>query len=157
MTVGELAERTGVSRKAIRELEGRGLIYTVGRSESNYRLFDESALWCVQMISRLRSLGLTLAEIEQFGKAYLERPGEPPGPRLDLLLERVQRRVAEKLTELEQILPRIDAFRAANAAALAGEPGARLGPPDPRRQRHGPPDSGTAKPSRERDALRKRS
>jgi MerR family regulatory protein len=47
MTVGELARRTGLSHKAIRELEGRGLIYSAGRSESNYRLFDQTALWCV--------------------------------------------------------------------------------------------------------------
>lgn len=134
MTVGELAERTGVTRKVIRELEGRGLIYTVGRSESNYRLFDEDALWCVQMITGLRSLGLTLAEIEQFSNAYLEKPGEPPGPRLDLLLQRVQQRVAAQLSELEQLRQRIESFRAANALALAGEPGARLGPPDPRRR-----------------------
>lgn len=136
MTVGELAERTGVSRKTIRDLEGRGLIYTAGRSEANYRLFDEEALWCVQMITGLRSLGLTLNEIERFGKEYLKQPGEPSGPRLDLLLERVERRVTKQLAELEQLLSRIEAFRVARAAALAGEPGAELGPPDPRRRRN---------------------
>jgi DNA-binding transcriptional MerR regulator len=70
MTVGELAERTGISRKAIRDLEQRGLVYSAGRSESNYRLYDEEALWCVRMITDLRSLGLTLAEIQQFGADY---------------------------------------------------------------------------------------
>jgi MerR family copper efflux transcriptional regulator len=135
MTVGELSEQTGVSRKAIRELEGRGLIYTAGRSESNYRLFGEEALWCVQMITGLRSLGLTVGEIEQFAAYYLARPNEPPGPRLDVLLERVDRRVQAQRAELEQILARVAAFRAANTDALAGKPGAELGPPDPRRSR----------------------
>jgi MerR family copper efflux transcriptional regulator len=60
MTVGELAERMRISRKAIRDLEQRGLIYSAGRSESNYRPYGEEALWCVQMITGLRSLGLTL-------------------------------------------------------------------------------------------------
>jgi hypothetical protein len=32
--------------KALREYEDLGLIYTVGRSAGNYRLFDEEALWC---------------------------------------------------------------------------------------------------------------
>jgi hypothetical protein len=45
MTVGELACRTGMSAKAIRQFEGLGLIYSAGRSEANYRLFDESAIW----------------------------------------------------------------------------------------------------------------
>src|SRR5262244_3975894 len=93
MTVGELAERTGISRKAIRSLEERGLIYSAGRSESNYRLYDEDALWCVQMISGLRSLGLTLGEIERFAADYLERPEEAAGPMLAALLETVHRRV----------------------------------------------------------------
>ncbi len=47
MTVGELARRTGMSAKAIPEFEGLGLIYSAGRSEANYRLFDESAIWCI--------------------------------------------------------------------------------------------------------------
>jgi DNA-binding transcriptional MerR regulator len=135
MTVGELAERTGISRKAIRDLEQRGLIYSAGRSEANYRLYDEDALWCVQMIAGLRSLGLTLAEIQQFGADYQTRPGEHAGPRLAALLERAQQRVTAQLAELEQILQRIQAFREANAAALAGRPDAHLGPPDPRRHR----------------------
>jgi hypothetical protein len=46
MTIGQLARRTGVSIKTLREYERLGLIYTLGRSESNYRLFDESAFWC---------------------------------------------------------------------------------------------------------------
>lgn len=62
ITVGSLARRTGMSRKTIRELEGLGLIYSAGRSEANYRLFDEQpALWCVSTVRDLRSLGLELA------------------------------------------------------------------------------------------------
>ena len=45
MTVGELSRRTGIWRKAVRELERLGLIYNARRSEANYRLFDESAIW----------------------------------------------------------------------------------------------------------------
>jgi MerR family copper efflux transcriptional regulator len=64
MTIGQLAAKTGLSIRTIRELEGRGLIYTAGCSEANYRLFDSSALWCCQVITNLRSLGLTIKEIE---------------------------------------------------------------------------------------------
>jgi DNA-binding transcriptional MerR regulator len=99
-------------------------------------LYGEDALWCVQMISGLRSLGLTLAEIERFGADYLAQPGAPAGPRLAALLEQVQERTSVRLAELEQLRGRIEAFREANAAALAGEPGARLGPPDPHRRGH---------------------
>ena len=100
MTVGELARRTGMSAKAIRQFEGLGLIYSAGRSEANYRLFDESAIWCVQVIGNLRSLGLTIKEIQQLVALYLDRPGEPIGPRLAKLLDRAERRIEQRREEL---------------------------------------------------------
>lgn len=42
---------TGLSIKAIREYERLGLIYSVGRSEGDYRMFDASALWCAGVIA----------------------------------------------------------------------------------------------------------
>ena len=120
MTVGELARRTGMSAKAIRQFEALGLIYSAGRSEANYRLFDESAMWCVQVISNLRSLGLTIKEIQQLAAVYLDRSGEPMGPRLAALLDGAERRIEERREELDRIQRRIRDFRVANRAALAG-------------------------------------
>ena len=132
MTVGELARRTGMSAKAIREFEGLGLIYSAGRSEANYRLFDESAIWCVQVIGNLRSLGLTIKEIQQLAAVYLDRPGEPIGPRLAELLDRAERRIEQRREELDRIQRRIREYRAANSAALAGRSDLMN---DPRRRR----------------------
>lgn len=132
MTVGELARRTGTSAKAIRQFEGLGLIYSAGRSEANYRLFDESAIWCVQVIGNLRSLGLTIKEIQQLAAVYLDRPGEPIGPRLAALLDRAEQRIEQRREELDLIQRRIRDFRAANSAALAGRSDLTNG--DPRRR-----------------------
>ncbi len=82
MTVGELSARTGFSIKNLREYADTGLIYTVGRSSANYRLFDEDALWCVSWIGNLRSLGLTVAEIRQLARVYGERTDQPVAPHL---------------------------------------------------------------------------
>jgi MerR family copper efflux transcriptional regulator len=133
MTVGELARRTGMSAKAIREFEGLGLIYSAGRSEANYRLFDESAIWCVQVIVSLRSLGLTIKEIQQLAALYHDRPEEPIGPRLATLLDRAEQRIEQRRAELDLIQDRIRDFRAANSAALAGR--VRLAAGDARRTR----------------------
>src|SRR5437763_4019496 len=77
MTIGQLSRRTGVPIKVLRIYEDLGFLYTLGRSESNYRLFGEEAVWCVQVIQGLRSLGLTLKEIRALVTSYLARPGEP--------------------------------------------------------------------------------
>jgi DNA-binding transcriptional MerR regulator len=132
MTVGELARRTGLSIKAIREYEALGLIYSAGRSGGGYRLFDESALWCARVISTLRSLGLTIKEIDELARAYLDRPEEPIGPRLAALLERAERRIDARMAGLEAVRGRIREYRTAHAAALAGQDGAGLFGPDPR-------------------------
>jgi MerR family transcriptional regulator, copper efflux regulator len=135
MTVGELADRTGMSPKAIREFEGMGLIYSAGRSEANYRLFDESAIWCVHVIDNLRSLGLTIKQIQQLAVVYLERPDEPIGPRLADLLDQTEQRIEQRRERLDVIQRRIRAFRTANKAALAGHSDADLASGDLRRAR----------------------
>lgn len=112
MTVGDLARRTGLSHRAIRELEGRGLIYTAGRSESNYRLFDETALWCVAAVRKMRSLGLTLAEIEQLHQSYLKEPERPPAEQFARLLDGAEERNRVQIAAHQQTLSRIEAFRA---------------------------------------------
>ena len=116
MTVGQLARRTGLSHKAIRELEGRGLIYSAGRSESNYRLFDDTVLWCVGAVGEMRSLGLTLAEIERLHERYLQDPDRPPSAEFARLLDRVEERIRAQIAAHKQTLGRIEAFRANNHA-----------------------------------------
>lgn len=133
MTVGELSARTGLPVKAIRRYHDLGLIYSAGRSDAGYRLFDRSALWCAQTIEGLRSLGLTIKEIEELTGSYLGEPGEPIGPQLARLLDRAERRIAARLEELEAVRGRIQEYRAHHAAALAGRSDEPLGPPDPRR------------------------
>ena len=130
MTIGSLSRRTGVPVKALREYEDMGLIYTVGRSAGNYRLFDEDALWCVGVITGLRRLGLTLAEIRELAAEYLRNTETPTGPRLAEMLRAVRARTEERIAELQALLGRIDRFEAEAAEALAGH--GDLGGGDPR-------------------------
>jgi MerR family copper efflux transcriptional regulator len=120
MTIGTLSRRTGVPVKALRAYEDMGLIYTVGRSPGNYRLFGDEALWCVGVVSGLRDLGLTLEEIRGVATAYLGDAGEPVGPRLAGLLQAVRARTERHIAELRERLRRIDDFERAAAAELAG-------------------------------------
>jgi DNA-binding transcriptional MerR regulator len=134
MTIGSLSRRTGVPVKALREYEDMGLIYTVGRTAGNYRLFDDDALWCVEVISGLRGLGLTLAEIRDLAAEYLARTGAPIGPRLAQVLAAVRARTEERIAELRALLSRIDQFEAQASEALAGR--ADLLGADPRAPHH---------------------
>ncbi|MBT2419387.1 MerR family transcriptional regulator [Streptomyces sp. ISL-22] len=121
MTVGELSRHTGVPVKALREYTDLGLIYTLGRSAANYRLFTADALWCVRWIGQLRDLGLTVAEIRQLTTAYLD--GQPFGPALAKHLRTARKRLQARITAAEQTLDRIDAFENSHQAELADHGG----------------------------------
>jgi DNA-binding transcriptional MerR regulator len=132
MTIGELAQRSGTSVKALRRFEGMGLIYTLGRSPAGYRLFDQDALWCVQMIANLRSLGLTVAEIRELASVYLNRPDQPIGPQLAERLRGVRSRLDARIAELQQVRQRIDDFEASHQAELACQGDADFRAEDPK-------------------------
>ncbi len=134
MTIGQLARQTGVSIKTLREYEHLGLIYTLGRGENNYRLFNDDALWCVQVIGILRSLGLTLKEIQEISAFYCQRPSELTGPRLAEKLDQALNRIEARLSDLESVRQRIMDFRRTHAAALEGLAELPLYISDPHRQ-----------------------
>ena len=119
LTIGQLSRRTGVPIKVLRHYEDLGFLYTLGRSESNYRLFGEEVVWCVQVIQGLRSLGLTLKEIQALVTCYLERPGEPSGVPLEAHLTQAVARVEAQITALRALRQRILEFQAACAGAQA--------------------------------------
>lgn len=119
MTIGQLSQRTGVPIKVLRHYEDLGFLYTLGRSESNYRLFGEEAVWCVQVTQGLRSLGLTLKEIRALVTCYLERPGEPSSVLLEAQLARAVAGVEARITALQALRQRILEFQSAYAGAPA--------------------------------------
>lgn len=119
MTVGELSRRTGVPVKALREYTDLGLIYTLGRSPSNYRLYDTDALWCVHFIGELRGLGLTVAEIHELTAAWADGAEQPVGSHLAELLHRSRERLLQRIAAQQQILDRIEKFETEHQANLA--------------------------------------
>lgn len=131
MTVGELSRRTGVPVKALRRYTDWGLIYTLGRSPANYRLYDTDALWCVRLISELRGLGLTLAEIRDLAHTYLNSD-QALGPRLAGSLRHARARLEARIADAQEILRRIDAYEASHRSELAGNH-ELWGSADPRR------------------------
>ena len=133
MTIGRLARRSSVPVKRLREYERLGLLYTLGRSESNYRLFDESTLWCLRVIATLRSLGLTLKEIQKISGIYCGGARGAIGLELKAGLADASRRIEARIRDLEEVQGRIEAFQAKYASGLEGRDELALYAQDPRR------------------------
>jgi MerR family mercuric resistance operon transcriptional regulator len=63
LTIRELAKKTGVSSKALRYWESRGLLPKPGRTHTGYRVYPVSVVRKVQFIRKAKSIGFTLSEI----------------------------------------------------------------------------------------------
>ncbi len=63
MTSGEIAKKAGVSQKAVRLYDEKGLLKPTDYSEGNYRLYDKEALKILEKIVALKQIGFSLEEI----------------------------------------------------------------------------------------------
>ncbi|MEI8647140.1 MerR family transcriptional regulator [Paraglaciecola sp. Hal342] len=61
----ELSKKSGCSIQTIRFYEKQRLVVPCGRTEGNYRIYNNSALSTLSIIKQCRSLGLTIVEIKQ--------------------------------------------------------------------------------------------
>ncbi|WP_022763404.1 MerR family transcriptional regulator [Butyrivibrio sp. AD3002] len=64
MTSGEIAKQAGVSQKALRIYDEKGLLKPVGYSEGNYKLYDKNSLIILEKIVALKHIGFSLEEIK---------------------------------------------------------------------------------------------
>ena len=64
LTVGNLAERSGVSPRTIKHWEDKGVIEPDMRTEGGFRLYSESYVFLCQLIRDLQLFGYTLEEIK---------------------------------------------------------------------------------------------
>ena len=64
LTVGSLAERSGVSPRTIKHWEDKGIIEPDMRTEGGFRLYPESFVFLCQLIRDLQLFGYTLEEIK---------------------------------------------------------------------------------------------
>ncbi|WP_206788188.1 MerR family transcriptional regulator [Amycolatopsis sp. MtRt-6] len=112
MRIGELAQRTGVTTRALRFYEDQGLL-TARRSANGYREYGEDDLQLVREIQTLQTVGLTLEETRPFVECL--RSGHETGDSCANSIE-VYRR---KLEEADALLARLGGIRGELAAKLA--------------------------------------
>ena len=63
MQIGTVAEKTGVSAKAIRYYESIGLIVAAERTDSGYRVYGDHDVQTLRFIQRARGLGFSVGEV----------------------------------------------------------------------------------------------
>ncbi len=70
LTIGQLAKKVNVRTSTLRYYEGEGLLLPDERSESGYRLYEETAVQRLHLIQRAQRLGFSLTEIRTLLQAW---------------------------------------------------------------------------------------
>jgi len=105
--IGELAARSGRSKHAIRWYDAQGLIPGVQRDAAGQRRFNARHVEWLGFVDRLRSSGMTIAQIRTY--TQLIKQGPPSLPRQRALLAAHREQVAATIAAWQDSLALIDA------------------------------------------------
>jgi MerR family transcriptional regulator, copper efflux regulator len=124
LTVGEAARRAGLTTKAVRLYEARGLLTDIARNGAGYRIYSDHDVQLLRFIGQARAVGLGLRAIGEL--TSLRRNGHPPEREVLGILGRHLDEIDRRIARLEDLRTALTAvFEEAKAAGL-GNGRARL-------------------------------
>lgn len=109
--IGLVAKESGLPIKTIRYYDELGLLKTMGRTESNYRLFNGHVFGRLRFIKRAQNLGLSLLEIKEF--LDVSDQGNLPCDPIKVKLE-------DKLLQIEQHIQQLQILEQELKGLLSG-------------------------------------
>jgi len=122
MLIGDLADRAGLSAKAIRFYEQAGLLPQPPRTSGGYRDYPPGAVDRLAFIRHAQAAGFTLADIR--GVLAIRDSGQAPCQHVGVLigehLAQVERRIAE-LTRTKDVLKDLQRLAAVTNPADCAE------------------------------------
>ena len=117
LTVGALANASGVTVRTLHHYDDIGLLPASGRTNAGYRTYDESAVDRLRTILTYRELGLGLDEIAE----VLAHDGDGVAA-----LRSARRRTKQRITRLRAIERALDAAITADERGTTMTPGEKL-------------------------------
>ncbi|MEC3951629.1 MerR family transcriptional regulator [Nocardia sp. CDC153] len=105
-SIGEVSERSGLTRDTLRWYERIGLMDYVGRDHSGQRRFSDRDLDWLGFIGKLRLTGMSVADMVKY--AELVRAGEHTYPERLEMFRRTRAEVLKQIAELQSTLVVLD-------------------------------------------------
>lgn len=118
-TIGQAAERAGLSADTLRYYDKQGLLPFVARAENGYRVFTEEDFAWLDTIACLKGTGMELKDIRAFIRWCMQGDSTLQN-RLDLILARkreVESQISQLRGYLNKLEQKIDHYRQALDAA----------------------------------------
>lgn len=102
MNISEAAKKTGLTSKAIRFYEEKGLLSTPLRGDNGYRFYHDKHIEELMLLSQARQVGFTLDECRELMVLFHNKSRHSAD---------VKQRALAKVTELEQCITGLNAMR----------------------------------------------
>lgn len=102
LTAGRAAQRAGITRKALRLYQDKGLINKPARNPAGYQLYTEHDVQALIFIRQARTLGLHLDDIATI--LDIRRTGTAPCPTVHTL-------IADRIVEIDTTIAELRALR----------------------------------------------
>jgi MerR family transcriptional regulator, copper efflux regulator len=101
LLIGEVAAKSGVSRKALRLYEKAGILPPARRTGSGYRVYGPETLALLGFVTQARRLGFRLDEIKRI--VALRRSGRTPCTHVLDLVHLKLKNIEQALTDLADV------------------------------------------------------
>ncbi|MBP5247822.1 MAG: MerR family transcriptional regulator [Fibrobacter sp.] len=105
-SIGQVAEKTGLSAYTLRYYEKEGLLPYVQKNASGLRIYNEDDISWLSMIECLKATGMPIKEIRQYIEWYKEGDATL-SKRLELFRKR-RLTVEQELSKLKKILGKVE-------------------------------------------------
>jgi DNA-binding transcriptional MerR regulator len=112
LSIGEICEKTGLSARTVRYYEELGLLPGVRRREAGRRVYGPDEEERLRFIARLKTLGLSLAEIKELNAVHaIAGSTREMLERLEELLDVHQGELDRRIAELGTLRDEIAKYR----------------------------------------------
>jgi len=101
LLIGEVARRSGASRKALRIYETAGILPPSRRTLAGYRLYTADSLAVLSFLRQARRVGFTLGEIK--GIVAIRRQGRSACSHVRALVSRKVQEMDQRLKDLTEV------------------------------------------------------
>lgn len=111
LRIGDLARRVGVTVKAVRHYEAKGLLPAALRTNAGYRYFRQEDLTLLRTITGLKRMGFSLSEICEVVDLVREACCPEVRPRLRNAIDAKLREIDLGMEEMLQLRARLSRYR----------------------------------------------
>ncbi|MBB6732819.1 MerR family transcriptional regulator [Cohnella zeiphila] len=98
-TIGQVAEKTGLSIHTIRYYEKEGILPIIKRNKSGTRIFEYEDIQWINLLNCLRNTGMPIAQLKEYADLTLE--GDQTGEKRLEILKKQKEKIEEQVNTLK--------------------------------------------------------